>query len=104
MPSKTTTRKPTKRPTRKKTPSRKFPSGMKVQSLVFDAQRYSPQQARSWASAHGFKAPKTERLATTIRLRQRPKNSFDERTFRTIHLRGGVQAVAAVPKSKTRKR
>lgn len=88
----------------KKKPTRRFPSGMTVQSLVFDAQRFSPREARSWASAHGFRSPAHERLATTIRLNQRRKTSFAAGTFRTISLRGGVQAVVALPKSVVRKK
>lgn len=88
----------------KKKTTRRLPSGMQVQSLVFDAQRFTPREARSWASAHGFKAPAHERLATTLRLRQRRKTSFASGTFRTIPMRGGVQAVVALPKSVVRKK
>lgn len=93
---------PTKRSKRKK---KRFPAGMEVQSLVFDANRFSRREARTWASEHGFKAPATERLETTIRVRQKSKGSFDESTFRTFSMgSGGVQAVAAVPKRKMRRR
>lgn len=88
----------------KKKTTRRLPTGMRVQSLVFDAKRFSPREARSWASAHGFKAPAHERLATTLRLRQQNKTSFAPGTFRTIAMRGGVQAVVAVPKSVVRKK
>lgn len=77
---------------------------MQIQSLVFDANRFTAREARSWASSNGFRAPATERLATTIRLRQKPKGSFDDRTFRTIRVGSGVQAVAAVPKRKMRRK
>ncbi len=96
-----------KKPAAKKKPVRKFPSGLEVQSLVFDSSRFSPREARSWASAHGFRAPAHERLTTTIRLRQRRKTSFVDGSFRTISMRGsrgGVQAVVALPKGKVQKK
>jgi hypothetical protein len=87
--------------TKKKT--RRFPKGVQVQSLIFDSNQFSAREARSWASEHGFKAPATDRGPTTLRLRQKSPRSFDENTFRTIALRGGVNAVVASPKKKTKK-
>jgi hypothetical protein len=83
--------------------TRRFPRGVEVQSLIFDANEFSAREARSWASEHGFKAPATDRGPTTLRLRQKSPRSFVENTFRTIALRGGVNAVVASPKKKTKK-
>lgn len=91
--------------TRKKpAPRKQFPAGLEVQSLVFDSARFSPREARSWASAHSYAAPAHERMPTTIRLRQKRKTSFVEGTFRTIFLRNGVQAIVALPKRKLAKK
>lgn len=83
--------------------AKRFRRSTQVQSLIFDRDLFTAREARSWASAHEFKAPATDRTAHTLRLRQRNPGRFQRGTFRTITLRKGVKAVIGVPKSPARR-
>jgi hypothetical protein len=74
------------------------PEGTRAQSLLFDRRLYSASDARSWASAHGFRTLKTEDLADVIRIRQEPSGRFVRGSFRAVSLDDGVQAIIALPK------
>jgi len=78
-------------------PRRQFPAGTRIQSLVFDRRFFSPSEARSWASAHGFRAPAAEVYENSLRLRQASPERFKKGTFRMMSLDAGVQAVVASP-------
>ena len=79
-----------------------WPRGTRGQSLVFDRSQFTASSARSWATSHGFRAPKTDTGPTTIRIRQEPPSRFIKGTYRTISLDSGVQGTTAVPKATTK--
>lgn len=72
--------------------------GSRVQSVIFDAARFSAREARSWLADHDFAAPAADRQATTLRFRQADPDAFRPGSFRTIRLRPGVQAVVGLPR------
>lgn len=75
------------------TPNRSGSS--KVQSLLFDREKFSERDAKKWALGHGFRAVKTHSTARRIRVRQsRPVRG---RSYRTIEFTKGIQAVIEVP-------
>ncbi len=77
----------------------RWKAGTQVQTLLFDPERFTRSQARSWAARHGFRASKTDSDGRTIRIRQKAPEGFKKGTFRTIPLTDGVMAVVAVPKN-----
>jgi hypothetical protein len=64
-----------------------------VQTLIFSKERFSPEQAKSWAKEHGFGGKEPDETDESVRIRQRDPNEFQEGSFRTIELRPGVKAV-----------
>lgn len=66
---------------------------MKVQSLLFDRNRYTVAQAKTWARGHGFVARKVDVTEDKIRLRQLPSGRFG--TMRTKDFGHGIKAVVA---------
>lgn len=74
------------------------PIGTEIQTLLFPPSR-SAAEARSWAVAHGFSAPKVDTLTGRARIRQHSPKRFAPGSFRTIPLgSSGVQAVIGCPK------
>lgn len=67
----------------------------KVQTLLFDSDRFTQASAREWALNHGYKADKMDRTARYYRIRQRSPGEFRE--LRTITFGGGVKAVVGQP-------
>jgi hypothetical protein len=64
-----------------------------VQTLIFDKEKYSMEEAVEWAKEHDYKADKVDETDGFYRLRQRNPDDFDDDSFRTIDLEDGVQAV-----------
>jgi hypothetical protein len=71
--------------------------GMIVQSLVFDSRMFTPREALEWAHGHGFgdHAKKTHVVGDHIRVRLFDPEEFDPKSFRTMEMHPGVQAVVA---------
>ena len=68
------------------------PTGSEVQSILVPRSKFSVEEAKHWASHHGFKASKVDVTDQYIRLRQRdPKGLGRMRTIRFGT--GGVKAV-----------
>lgn len=69
--------------------------GMEVQSIIFDAERWSDKAARAWLREHGFRAPKLHRTRHTFRFRQHSPGDFVRGTYRTVSFGAGsgIQAV-----------
>lgn len=72
-----------------------------IQTLLFDKDKFSPEQARKWikdsdkfTSSNGM-----DEKENVMRFRQYEPSGFDEKTFRTIRLKDGVQAVIGVAKA-----
>jgi hypothetical protein len=74
--------------------------GMRVQTLIFDPDLYSPGAARNWALRHGFVAlsEATSPSSGAHRIRQVDPEHFVAGSFRTIEIRSGVKAVVGKPK------
>jgi hypothetical protein len=71
----------------------------KVQSLQFDKDLFTVDEAKAWARHHHFHYGKVEvGQGNWLRLRQADPEHFRPSTFRVIPFREGVQAVIAVPK------
>jgi hypothetical protein len=71
----------------------------KVQSLQFDKDLFTADEAKAWAKTHDFKYGKVDLgQGNWLRLRQADPEHFRPSTFRVISFRDGVQAVIAVPK------
>ena len=71
----------------------------KVQSLQFSKDWFTADEAKDWASSHGFKRGRVEvGHGEWLRIRQADPEHFRPSTFRVIPFREGVQAVIAVPK------
>lgn len=71
------------------------PDSMRVQTLIFDKEKFSRESAVKWAESHGFKASKVDEKENTFRLRQRDPDEFE--VFRTITFKPGIKAVVAKP-------
>ena len=69
-----------------------------VQTLIFDNLMFDEKAAKGWAKLHGYKYGKVDAKAATFRLRQIDPAGFKPKTFRTITLTDGVQAVIGVPR------
>jgi len=77
-----------------------------VQSLLFDRQKWTVAQARSWLKKHGFKIPKVDTTSDYHRFRQDPPFKYKAGTFRTISFgktSEGIKAVIAVPRKENPK-
>jgi GNAT superfamily N-acetyltransferase len=75
-----------------------------VQSLLFARSSWSPNDARRWAAAHGFRADKVDVTANQIRLRQRDPKAFAPGRWGTVPFGGetGIQAVVAASRTTRR--
>jgi 2'-5' RNA ligase len=69
-----------------------------VQTIIFDKDVFSLDEARKWLSDNGFKTPAVDETEDSYRFRQREPGDFREGSFRTITLRKGVKAVVGIPK------
>lgn len=74
------------------------PYGTKLQSLLFDKDKFSKGEARKWARKNKKKGNALEETENKWRLRQRDPETFQKDTFATIRLTDGVQAIIACPK------
>jgi hypothetical protein len=63
----------------------------KVQSLIFDINKYTTDSAKDWASSHGFRSSKVDEKENTIRLRQQSPSKSKE--YRTKEFGKGIKAV-----------
>ena len=74
--------------------------GSQVQSIIFDASRFSLGEARAWLRRHAYDGLSPDRTANTIRFRQRPPSRYRDGSFRTIPMGRdtGIQAVVGVPR------
>jgi hypothetical protein len=64
-----------------------------VQTLIFDAKKFSASKAKAWAKAHGFRFSSVDETTDSVRLRQHNPEDFKPGSFRTIELTNGVSAV-----------
>jgi len=64
-----------------------------VQTLIFDKEKFTKQQAIDWAEEHDFKSDGVDETEDSYRIRQRDPDEFIEDSFRTIELDDGIKAV-----------
>lgn len=69
-----------------------------IQTLIFDAKKFSSEQVTEWAKGHDFHVAKVDQTESSLRLRQRDPGDFQDDSFRTIALTEGVKAVIGNPK------
>lgn len=70
----------------------------RVQSILFDRERWTALDARNWLRSHGYHGLELDRKADTLRFRQIEPEFFRRGTFRTIPFGDdGIQAVIGVP-------
>jgi hypothetical protein len=74
--------------------------GSEVQSVIFDAGRWTLGEARAWLRRHAYDGLDPDRTVNTLRFRQRDPARYRRDTFRTISMGDdtGIQAVVAVPR------
>lgn len=72
-----------------------------IQTLIFDKEQFTKQQAVDWAKEHDFSASKVDEKETTWRIRQFNPDQCQRDTFRTISITDGVQGVICEPTSQS---
>jgi hypothetical protein len=74
--------------------------GSEVQSVVFDAHKWTLGEAKAWLRRNRFTGLVADRKTNTIRFRQLDPGAFRRGSFRTIPFDapGGVQAVVGIPR------
>lgn len=75
-----------------------------TQTLIFDKEQFTREQAVTWAKEHDSEASKVDETEDSYRLRQREPEDFMPETFRTIELTDGVKAVIGRLKPELRER
>lgn len=73
------------------------PVGTQVQTLVLSKTFFNQREAKNWIGRHDFRISKIDETTNSWRFRQQPPEWFEKRSFRTIRLRPGVQAVIGCP-------
>jgi hypothetical protein len=76
------------------------PRGTEIQSVRFDAEKWTARDARAWLLSHDMRAPAVDRTANQLRYRQCAPSRMTKGSFRTIELdkRNGISAVIGCPK------
>jgi HK97 family phage prohead protease len=64
-----------------------------IQTLIFDKEMFTVEQAKQWADEHDFKSDSVDETEDSIRLRQIDPDEFYEDSFRTIEIDDGIKAV-----------
>jgi hypothetical protein len=75
------------------------PTATKVQSIIFDKEKFKLADAKKWLSEHNKKAPVVDETENTLRFRQEDPDDFQEGSFRIIELVPGIKAVIGRPKA-----
>lgn len=73
------------------------PVGTEVQTVILSKNFFNQREAKSWIGRHDFRISKIDETANSWRFRQQPPDWFEKRSFRTIRLRPGVEAVIGCP-------
>lgn len=88
-----------KKKTKKRTTNRLCKVGMEVQTILFESDKWTRAQARSWLLEHKLKAVKGVIEGNNLRYRQAPVSRFEKDSFRTKSIpRKGIKLVVACPK------
>ncbi|MHA2642825.1 MAG: hypothetical protein V2G41_09280 [bacterium JZ-2024 1] len=73
----------------------------RVQSVIFDKEKFDKDSAASWLQEHGFRADKVDETSKTFRFRQFHPGQCQAGSFRLLRLTDGVKAVICRPKKTT---
>lgn len=65
----------------------------KIQTLIFDKEIFTEEEAKDWAKENDFKADNVDETDDSYRLRQKDPSDFEDGSFKTIELTEGVKAV-----------
>lgn len=69
-----------------------------MQSIVFDRTLFTPEEARSWARANGYKSTSVDIQPNTVRIRQSDPSGFVRGSYLTHVLDNGVALITAEKK------
>lgn len=67
-----------------------------VQTLLFPKVVWNRKDAAAWARKHGFKVSKVDASGEYLRYRQEDPSQYQDKSFRTIQLKGGNKPISAV--------
>src|SRR4030042_6614934 len=75
----------------------------KIQSILFDKEKWSVTAARHWLQTHSKAAPKADTTENYYRFRQSPPFNFTKGSLRTITLSAppGIKAIIGVERTRT---
>lgn len=74
-----------------------IPPHTKIQTLIFDKNKFTKADARTWAYEHGFRHRTIEETENNYRIRQENPEKFKSDSFRTIELKDGIKSVIGLP-------
>lgn len=74
------------------------PIGTKIQTLIFDKNKFNKSACLVWAKAANMRHGKVDEKENTFRIRQSAPGNFKKDSFKTIDLTEGIKAVIACPK------
>lgn len=69
-----------------------FAEGMTTQSILFDKEHFTLEQAKKWLKDHDYKTDVDEK-PDTYRFRQRDPKDFQEGSMRTIQIKTGIKMI-----------
>ena len=76
----------------------KCPVGTVLQTILFDKDKFSKLQAKSWAKSHGKKYGTVLQSKNYWRVRQKPSTSFIKNSIKTITFTDGIKATVGCPR------
>lgn len=74
-------------------PDVKQMGAMIVQSIIFDKEKFSQEEAQKWAEDHNYTAEGADETEGSFRLRQKQPADFDPDTFRVMEIKPGIKLV-----------
>ncbi len=72
---------------------KKYKAGMVVQSILFDKEKFTIEEAREWLKKHKYKDNGYDETDKYYRFRQRDPEDFIKDSFRTIQISDGIKFV-----------
>lgn len=71
----------------------KASDSMVMQTLIFDKQKFTKDQAIAWCKDHDMRYDKVDETDNSFRLRQRDPGDFEDGSFRTVSIADGIKVV-----------
>lgn len=66
---------------------------MIVQSIIFDKEKFSKEEAQKWAADHEYTSEGVDETEESLRLRQKQPGDFDPDSFRVMEIKPGIKLV-----------